>query len=395
VVIALGLGFGLAVMGLDGIDLPSALLYGSAHAAVGLVFAGIAAITVQVTAHARGAIGLGLAIAGLAYILRAAGDAGTSDTLSWISPVGWAQRTYPFVDDTWWPLLLSLGLAVLTAWIGFALSTRRDVGAGLAATRQGRAHASRALTSPLGLAIRLHRGMIIGFSIGVFILGAMYGSILSSVQDMLSGVEQLDQAVESIGGASLVESFAALIMVVLALIASCFVAIAAMKPKAEAGSGRAEPLLSTGLSRAGWVGSHAIVAAGGGTLMLILAGLGFGLTGAASTSDGDLVWKLTLAGLVYAPALWVVLGVAVVLYGWLPRFTAAIWILVVYGFFAGYFGRILQLPDWMNDLSPFGHVPQLPAADMEWTPLVVLTLIAIALFAFGLAGFRRRDLELK
>jgi ABC-2 type transport system permease protein len=129
--------------------------------------------------------------------------------------------------------------------------------------------------------------------------------------------------------------------------------------------------------------------------MLILAGLGFGLAGAASTSDGDLIWKLTLAGLVYAPALWVVLGVAVVLYGWLPRFTAAIWILVVYGFFAGYFGRILQLPDWMNDLSPFGHVPQLPAADMEWTPLVVLTLIALALFAFGLAGFRRRDLELK
>lgn len=32
---------------------------------------------------------------------------------------------------------------------------------------------------------------------------------------------------------------------------------------------------------------------------------------------------------------------------------------------------------------------------MRWTPVLLLTLVAAALVAAGLAGFRRRDLETK
>lgn len=67
----------------------------------------------------------------------------------------------------------------------------------------------------------------------------------------------------------------------------------------------------------------------------------------------------------------------------------------MYAFLVGYLGSILQFPDWMNNLSPFGHVPQLPAAGMSWTPVLVLTALAAALIRLGLAGFRRRDLETK
>lgn len=392
---ALGLGLGLAMLGVASMDLPGALLYGSAHAAVGLFCTGVATITVQVTAHGRGAVGMGLAVAGLAYGLRAAGDAIGNDTLSWLSPVGWAQRTYAFVDNRWWPLLLDVGLGVAACVLGFALSARRDVGAGMTATREGPARASALLQSPVGLALRLQRGMIIGFGIGIFVLGVMYGSVMGSVRDMLKGIPQLDQALQRIGVGSLLDSFAALIMVVLGLIGSCFVAIAMGRPKSEAGAGRAEPLLSAGLSRSAWLGGHVAVVAAGGALMVLLAGLGFGLAGGIAVGDGSMVWRLTLAGLAYAPAIWVVLGVAAALYGWLPRYTAAVWILVVYGFFTGYFGRILQLPEWMDKLSPFGHVPQLPAAEMSWTPLVVLTVIAAALVALGMVGLQRRDLELR
>ena len=67
----------------------------------------------------------------------------------------------------------------------------------------------------------------------------------------------------------------------------------------------------------------------------------------------------------------------------------------MYAFVVGYLGKLLRFPDWMNSVSPFGHVPQLPAADMSWTPMVVLTLIAAGLMWLGLDGFRRRDLETK
>lgn len=394
-VLALLLAVGLSGLGTDGIDAGGSLLYGLAHAAVGIVFAAVAAVTVQFTAHTRGASGMALAVLGAAYVLRAAGDVGDNGALSWLSPIGWAQRTYVYVDNRWWPLLLCLVLAVLTAAAGFVLSTRRDVGAGLRASRLGSPVASAALVRPFGFALRLHRGMLLGFGIGLFLMGAMYGSILGQADDMLKNIDQVQEALAKIGGTTMAESFASMVMVIISVVASVYVVMASLRPRAEESAGRAEPLLATGLSRTRWAGSHLAVALTGGTVLLLLAGLGFGILGAASASDGSLVPKLVGASLAYAPALWVTAGVAVALFGWFPRAGAAAWIVPVYAFVVGYLGQMLQFPDWMSNLSPFGHVPQLPAAEMSWTPLIVLTLIAAALMWLGLAGFRRRDLETK
>lgn len=392
--LALLLAVGLAGMGVESIDLGGSLLYGLAHAAAGIVFAAVAAVTVQITAHPRGASGMALATIGAAYVLRASGDIG-SDALSWLSPIGWVQRTYVYVDNRWWPLLLALATAALAAGTGFALSTRRDVGAGLRPGRPGRPTASAALGHPLGFALRLHRGMLIGFGAGLFLLGVSYGSILGDAEDMIKDIEPLQEALEEVGGATITEAFASTVMVVLAVVASIYVVMAALRPRAEENAGRAEPLLATGLSRARWVGSHVAVAMAGGTALLLLAGLGFGATGAAATDDAGLVPELTGAALAYAPALWVTVGVAVVIFGWFPRAGTAAWVVPVYGFVAGYLGQLLQLPGYLDNLSPFGHVPQLPAADMEWTPLLLLTVVAAGLVWLGLAGFRRRDLETK
>lgn len=391
--LALLLAVGLGSMGIDSIDTGGSLLYGFSHAAVGVVFAGVAAVTVQITAHTRGASGMAMAVIGLAYVLRAAGDAGGNDALSWLSPIGWIQRTYPYVDDRWWPLLLCVALAALCSGAGFVLSTRRDVGAGLRAARLGSPVASRSLTRPLGFALRLHRSVLAGFGAGLFLMGVMYGSILGDADDMLKNIDQLQEALKDIGGTTMAESFASMVMVVLAVVAAVYVVTAALRPRSEENAGRVEPLLATGLSRARWAGSHLAVALAGGTLVLLLAGLGIGVAGAASAGDSGLILKLVGAALAYAPALWVTAGVAAVLFGWLPRAASAAWAVPVYAFVVGYLGRLLRFPHWMNNVSPFGHVPQLPAAPMSWTPLAVLTLIAAALILLGLEGFRRRDLQ--
>ncbi|WP_412084511.1 ABC transporter permease [Streptomyces sp. 35M1] len=392
--LALLLALGLTATGIDGTGPGGALLYGLAHAAIGLVFAGVAAITAQITAHTRGASGLALATIGVAYVLRASGDVG-NDALSWLSPIGWIQRTYVFVDDRWWPLALCLLLAAAAASYGFVLSTRRDVGAGLRPARLGRRTASDALTRPFGFALRLHRATLLGFAAGLCLMGVMYGSILGEAAGMVENVEQLQEALKEIGGATVAESFASMVMVVVAVVAAVYVVMAALRPRAEENAGRAEPLLATGLSRDRWLGSHIAVALTGGTVLLLLAGLGFGVSGAASAGDGSLVLELTLAAAAYAPALWVTVGVAVLLFGWFPRAGAVAWIVPVYAFLVGYLGPIVRLPDGLTNLSPFGHVPQLPAAPMAWTPLLALTAVAAGLIVLGLAGFRRRDLDTK
>jgi ABC-2 type transport system permease protein len=388
--VAVGLLLGLG-LGASGLDWGGALLYGAAHTAAGLVFAALAAVTVQVTGHARGASGMALAAILAAYMLRAAGDVG-SGWLSWLSPIGWAQRTYPFVDDRWWPLLPALACAAVLVAAGFALSVRRDVGAGLRAARAGRAHASALLSHPLGMALRLHRGLLAAFAAGVFVLGAMYGSVLGDVADMVADIDALQRALAEVGGRTVAGAFASTVMVVIAVVASVHVVMAALRPRAEESAGRAEPLLATGLSRGRWAGAHLAVATVGGTAVLALGGLGFGLAGAAATGDDGLVGDLLTASLAYAPALWVTAGLALALYGWVPRATAVAWIVPVYGFVVGYLGEMLRFPDWLKDLSPYGHVPRLPAADMSWPPLLILTALSAALAALGLAGLSRRDI---
>lgn len=390
--VALGaiLALSLGALGIEGLGWGGSALYGAAHAAVGLAFAGVAAVTVQLTQHSRGASGMALAVVGIAYVLRAAGDVGAG-VLSWVSPIGWAQATYVYVDNRWWPLLLAVALTALLTATAYVLSTWRDVGAGLRPPRAGRSAASAALVRPVGLALRLHRGMLIGFGLALLLLGVAYGSILGQAEQMLANVGAMQKAVAEIGGASLAESFASLVMVVIAIVASIYVVLAAQRLRSEENDGRAEPVLATGLSRTRWVASHLAVAMVGGAVVLLLAGLGFGAAGAITTDDPGLLPKLLGAALAYVPAVWVTAGVAAALFGLLPRAAALAWLVPSYAFVAGYLGRVLQFPEWMRDLSPFGHVPQLPADDLTLAPLIVLTVVAAALIAVGVTAFRRRD----
>jgi ABC-2 type transport system permease protein len=391
-VLALLFGAGLAGLGLEGLDWHGSLLYGAAHAAVGVAFAGVAAVTVQITEHTRGASGMALAAAGLAYVLRAAGDVETQ-ALSWLSPIGWAQGTYVYVENRWWPLLLAVALFAALVAAAMVLSTRRDVGAGLRQTRPGPAAAADSLVRPIGLAVRLHRGLLVGWAAALALLGVAYGSILGDVEAMLTDIQAVGDALDAIGGATLIDSFAAMVMTVLATISSVYVVLATSKARSEENAGRAEPLLATPLSRTRWLASHLAVAMAGGAIVLLLGGGGLGLTGALVLDDRGFLVTMVGAAAAYLPALWVTGGVTVALFGLRPRWTGLAWIVPVYAFVVGYLGQILQFPGWLQNLSPFGHVPALPASDFSFVPWVLLTVIAAALVAVGLAGFRRRDVN--
>jgi polyether ionophore transport system permease protein len=73
------------------------------------------------------------------------------------------------------------------------------------------------------------------------------------------------------------------------------------------------------------------------------------------------------------------------------RVRIALWIAGVALLVIGLFAQLLSLPDWVVKLSPFKHVPAMPADDFALGPLLALTAVAVALSAVGLVGFRRRD----
>ncbi len=102
--------------------------------------------------------------------------------------------------------------------------------------------------------------------------------------------------------------------------------------------------------------------------------------------------RLLGAALVFAPAVWVVAAVAVALFGLVPRWSMLAWALVAWCYVIGFLGVLLDLPQWLRDLSPLEHTPAVPAEPFDVVPLVVLSLVAAGLIAVGLVGFKRRDI---
>ncbi len=55
------------------------------------------------------------------------------------------------------------------------------------------------------------------------------------------------------------------------------------------------------------------------------------------------------------------------------------------------FGQVLDLPHAVEMLSPFQHVPAMPASDFDVLPLAMLTAVSAGLMAVGFGALRWRE----
>lgn len=386
VVIAAGLaGSGLAVVDAFAMALGIGL--------TGLLFGAAAAVTAQISEHARAASGWALAALAAAAAVRGVGDiAGVhGSALSWFSPIAWAQQTRPFVDLRWWPLLLSVAVVVGLVVAAYRLVAVRDVGAGLVAPRRGPAGAGRSLSGVAGLALRLQRASLLGWGIALLLLGAVFGSLADKVAAMVASNPRLHAAVGVGVNSDLTKGFFAAAAQYLAVGVAAFAVASVLRAYAEETSGHTEVVLATAVDRRRYLGGGLAVSGLASTLLLVLAGLGTGLAAAAVTGDTGLAVAQVGAQLVRLPAVLLLAGVAVALLGVAPRLVALAWLPVTWAVLVAAFGPLLSLPGWAQKLSPFAWLPRVPDEPVDWVPIVLVAAVAAVLGALGLTGFRRRD----
>ena len=273
---------------------------GASLAGVGILFAGVAAIAVQVSQSTGGAYGLVGAVLGASYALRAAGDVGDG-TLSWLSPIGWGQAMRPYAGERWWPLVLLLGFAAALSWTAFTLLARRDDGAGLLVPRPGPPNASPGLARPFGLALRLQRGALVGWAVGLFFGGLSIGLTAQDADSILGDSKEVDELFAQAAG-SLVDNYLAVSLLSMALIGTGFALAAVLKMRSEETAGRLEPLLATALARPRWAAGYVGVAAGGTVVVLAASGLGAGIADAAESNDLGRLPLLVGSSVAIAPA---------------------------------------------------------------------------------------------
>jgi ABC-2 type transport system permease protein len=391
--LALGLLLALSVAGVQGADVGGAILYGLTHTAIGIVFAAITAVTAQLAGYGSSANALAFGVLGFSAFMSGIGGA-QGGAAGWLSPIGWSQQTFVFTPgQRWWPLAVSAVAAALLVWLAFTLVTHRDFGQGMMAARAGRAAAGTGLRGIGSLTFRLTRGLLWAGVITMLLLGAAYGSVVGSADEMLETLsEQQRQLIEQ-GGASIEEDFASTIAAIDALFAALFGLLVVGRARSEETGGRGELLAAAPVRRSGWPGSYLPAALLVATAAVTVGGLSLGLTGGQSMGDWSYFGVLLAASLLQLPAVWTLTAFAFAAYAWLPRAGWLRWIAWVYVFVATYFGQMLDLPGWALSVSPFDHLAKYPAQEVEWLPVAILVLVAAAFTAIGYAGVRRRDLQ--
>lgn len=375
--------------GLDGVG---SVTYGVGLTLLGLCYVAVSLVAVQLSTSARGALGLAGMMIAIGYVVRGVG-AMQDTALVWASPFGWAQRMDAFGAEQWWPALLlvttTAALLALAAW----LTIHRDFGGGVLQARPGRARSSALLGTPLGLTFRLQRSLLTGWAIGLTALGILYGAVIPTIPDLVASNPDIGQAIGVSAGAeqALIDAFLGYIFLFMAVMTTGFAVASVLKLHGEEDSGRAETILATRVTRTSWAGATAVVTGLGTLLLSLLMSLGLATGYGLGMGEWDRVAAQVGGQLGYLPGVLVVAAVTLALVGLRPGWAMMAWGAVAFVFFQVLLGELLRLPEWIDGISPFWHLSQLPIETFDALPVVAELTLAGALVLLGLWGYRRRD----
>jgi ABC-2 type transport system permease protein len=375
-------------------DLPvsGSVAYSLSLIGVGSVFAGGAAVASQVASGSRTALALGGAAIAASFVLRAIGDV-NENVFTWLSPLGWGQGIRAYADERWWVLVLPVLATVGLVAAAVGLQARRDMGAGLLPERAGPSVAAPRLSTPVALAWRLQRAAMFGWMFGIGLLAFFYGIVADQAESILEDNPEMEDFLAQLGEGSVLDAFLSTAVLILALTATGFTIASVLRLRSEELAGRAEPVLATPTPRWRWAAGHLAMATGGSVaLMLVTGGLtGLGLS--LVSGEWSKFWPIVGASLAMVPAMLVLAGAAMLLHGISPRWSLIAWGAFAYTLVIGLLGAALDLPEWTLDVSPFSHVPAMPAAGFTWTPMVALLAVAALLTVGGLRALDRRDIS--
>jgi len=329
------------------------------------------------------------------YLLRILGwDNGNSTWISWLSPFGWVHSIRAFAGNDLRVLgifiIFIIGLIIIAYWF----SSIRDVGSGIITLRSGPASASKSLNSALALAWRLQRGMLIFWVLIFALMGIMMGYTAQSVTDLISSNPHFLQLLSHFTNGGPADSYFTLVLAFLGEIFAVYAILATSKLRSEESQRYSEMLLTNSVSRSQWAVSNLIFAIFGPALVMIIFSLALGLTyGAGSGNLSNDLPRIIFASLAYLPAVWILTGITMLLFGLIPRLTALSWATLGLFVIIDLVGEFFNLDKWILNLSPFTNVPNLFAGDTVSTSIVWIFVIAVVLMFLGLLGYRRRDIN--
>ncbi|MCY9806261.1 ABC transporter permease [Lentilactobacillus senioris] len=388
-------GVGLQLADLPGANTNGNWLLALALGIVGWAFGMIALVFAQLFNDAHNAMLSGYLFFGVTYLVRMITDV-TNPDWTWLSPLGWVEKTSIYVDNNWLPMILYAvtGFAMLA--IAFALNANRDIDAGIIAVRPGK-QTSNFLAGPGSLLFWTQKTTALVWIAGVFVLGASYGSVFDSIGKLVK-TSPVIQEVLGTSGVQHAEKLQVLNFVgILGMIFSILAVIAGgmivNKIETDNQKGYLGLVGAKPISRNRNLAT--VVAYGSGLAVIVLVSAIAGTQAAANAVmrhplAAHYYWQ---TGLAMVPVILLLIGLLVALIGWLPKWRSLTWGYLGLAFVLSYFGKLLKLPEWSLRISPFYWLNKVPVEKVDWTAWWLILGIAVILLVAGFIGYNRRDLD--
>ena len=377
-----------------------ALFFPLAVVSAAAMFAAIGAVASEVMPTRSRAAGLSAAVFGAAFVLRAMGDA-TSNAhwLVYASPLGWVEQLRPLTGAQ--PLWL-LPIAGLIAACGVAtvLLADRDLGASLLADSGTAEPHTAMLGSPVPFALRMSRAVTASWLAAVIALGVLYGSLAKSTGQAFASSGSLsrftgtlthvaERQVQLAG----TRAFAGIIFLILMTLIMAYVASAMGRVREDEAEGYVDNLVVRRITRQRWLAGRAGLILAVLAIAGVLGGISFWIT-AASEHAGLTFRELLLAGVNAAAPGAALLGIGVLIFGFVPRLTSSVcWGLLAWAFLLDMLGSAIKVNHWIMDTSLLYHPALAPAVNPNWQIVGIYLAIGCGAAMLGVWRFIQRDLQ--
>lgn len=384
-------GLGIYFLNIDGITFESSLLYGAILGSGGFVFGAFTALFAQLSDTSRGTKAFALGLLIIAYLLRAIGDV-ENEILALLSPLGWSVRTDVFIENHWWPIIISVIIIVILLMLTFYLNSTRDLDAGFLPTRKGKTHASTFIKTTLGLVYHLQNVKILAWGIGIFALSATFGAVMGDMEKYFANNEFVKMVLAQVGDFSITDQFISMLMAIMSLISAIPVIMTILKLNSEENHYRTENFYSRAVSRNRTLGNFTLLAMIESVLYLILIAVGLWLAAITMMENPFSLRTVIQSAAVYLPAIWIMIGITVFFLGYARKIINVIWIYYAFCYVVVYVGGMLNFPDWVMNLSAFEVIPKLPGEEMDVFPITLILVISFVFLLLGFIGYNKRDI---
>jgi ABC-2 type transport system permease protein len=313
--------------------------------------------------------------------------------LASLTPWGWTLDHLALAGQYDWPsLVLPAAAIVVFLVIGVMAFERRDLGATTALPVPGLPAATLGLREPVGRSLGDRLPTALGWGLGVGAMGLVFAALSAVVAEALADSSDLLRTLGAvfpefdIGSAG---GFLQLTIQILFIVAGFAAATLVAGWASDETSGRLEVLLTTPVSRRGWVirsGIGVLLAIG---VMTLLIAIGVGI-GAATTGSDALTPALgTLVLGLYALAL---AGIGFAVGGFRASLAAeAVAAVVIVTYLIDLLAPAFSLPSWVHELALTSHLGQPMVGIWDWAGMALCALIAVGGLALGAWAMERRD----